>query len=151
MKIVVLRQVFQNRFKCGWYRVSHFSFHERNRWQREIWIYSTLWLWTITSILDVSTLIIKAAGFLQCQHILMRLHGAISMDVLIFVVTSPTAVYLASSLFCITQAQINPIGFPTSRIVGYSADVAMSSSVILLARLLVDIMNQLFSTHWSNL
>lgn len=76
----------------------------------------------------------------------MRFHGVKSKNVLIFVVTSP-AVSVAYSLFYITESQIDPIGFPTSRIVGYSTDVALSSRVILLARLLVDIMNQLFSIH----
>ena len=58
-----------------------------------------------------------------------------------------TAVSVAYSLFCITQAQVDPVEFPTSRIAGYSTDVTLSSRVILLARLLVDIMNQLFSIH----
>jgi hypothetical protein len=81
----------------------------------------------------------------------MRFHGVASKNVLIFVIISPTAVSVAYSLFRITQFQIDPVGFPTSRIVDYSTDVALSSRVILLARLLVDIMNQLFSIHGSNL
>jgi len=60
------------------------------------------------NILDVSTLLIKAAGCLQCQRILMRFQIVTSRNVLIFVVTSPTAVSVAYSNFCITESQIDP-------------------------------------------
>jgi hypothetical protein len=73
----------------------------------------------------------------------MRFYGVPSNNILIFV-TSLTAVSVAYSLFCITESQIDPIGFPTLRIVGYSTDDALNRRVILLARLVVDLMNQLF-------
>jgi hypothetical protein len=73
----------------------------------------------------------------------MRFYGVPSNNILIYV-TSPTAVSVAYSLFSIIESQIDLIGFPTPRIIGYSTDDALSRKMILLARLLLDTTNKLF-------